>query len=452
MSKLRLAVVIGLAILVSPGLALGKGGGGGGGHGGGGGGHGGGHGGFHFAGHGGGHFGHAHSGGGHFARAVHVRSFAARSFGGGRAFAANAVSARALRGAFNARGAAGALHNPAIRAALTAGAATAAWGGLRGANGGWWQHANGGFGWVGPLFWPFAYNDIYDYALWGDGYGIPFWSYGYDDIYAGVFGPYGFNDLTGYFPRYAALYPQYPSRRGRSARAEAPSDPLAAMCGTDTSDIAGLPVDQIQQLIQLTDEQRALLDKLADASAKASQTIKSACPSDMALTAPARLAVMEQRIDAMIAAVQTVQLPLQKFDDSLNDEQKAQFSALVEQQHRTSRHARTSEQPVADCGIARPGVMDWPEAQIEQRVHPTDTQKASLAALHDAAAKAADTLKECQPDSAVTSAARLEAINERLNVMLDAVKTVRAALDAFYATLTDEQKARFESIGRERVG
>ena len=30
------------------------------------------------------------------------------------------------------------------------------------------RHSNGGYGWVGPLFWPFAYFDIYDYALWGD--------------------------------------------------------------------------------------------------------------------------------------------------------------------------------------------------------------------------------------------------------------------------------------------
>jgi len=37
---------------------------------------------------------------------------------------------------------------------------------------------------VGPLFWPFAYHDIYDYTIWGDGIG--FWAYGYGDIYAGI--------------------------------------------------------------------------------------------------------------------------------------------------------------------------------------------------------------------------------------------------------------------------
>src|SRR6266566_5070910 len=54
---------------------------------------------------------------------------------------------------------------------------------------GWWRHGDGGYGWVGPLFWPFAYQDIYDYAIWGDGIG--FWDYGYSDVYAAIFAPYG---------------------------------------------------------------------------------------------------------------------------------------------------------------------------------------------------------------------------------------------------------------------
>jgi hypothetical protein len=81
------------------------------------------------------------------------------------------------------------------------------------------------------------------------------------------------------------------------------------MCGADSRDIAGLSVDQVQQTIQLTDAQRAALDDLANASAKAAQGIKAACPTDIALTAPSRLAHMQQRIEAMIAAVEIVQCP-----------------------------------------------------------------------------------------------------------------------------------------------
>jgi hypothetical protein len=356
-----------------------------------------------------------------------------------------------------------ALRDPAMRARITAGAAMAGWHGPRGGTG-WWRHGNGGYGWVGPLFWPFAYYDINDYAIWGSGYGGSFWNYGYDDIYAGIFAPYGYNDLVGYLPQYASRYPAggYPSRRHRASRAYAAMDPLTQMCGDDNGDIAGFPVNQIQQAIQLNDAQRGALDDVANASAKAAQTVKSACPTDISLTAPNRLAIMQQRIEAMISAVGMLQPPLQKFYDVLNDEQKALLSALVEDQRRNSNRdqRRTSNRTripadamAQNCGMAQPGLTEWPNAEIERRIHPNEAQRASLAALQDAAAKAADRLKaSCQPDSAVTPPARLTAVGERLNTMLEAVKTVRSALNEFYGSLTDEQKAQFESIGRQRMG
>ena len=90
------------------------------------------------------------------------------------------------------------LGNPAVRRQIVASAALAGWHGGRTANA-WWRHGDGGYGWVGPLYWPFAIYDIHDYAIWG-GYG--FWDYGYGDIYTGIFAPYGYDDLAGYFPQH----------------------------------------------------------------------------------------------------------------------------------------------------------------------------------------------------------------------------------------------------------
>jgi len=88
------------------------------------------------------------------------------------------------------------------------------------------------------------------------------------------------------------------------------------------------------------------------------------------------------------------------------------------------------------------------EPQIERNVKPTDAQRASLTALQDAAAKAADILKSsCPPADARTPPARLAAVETRLDVMLQAIGTVRPALDNFYSSLTDEQKAAFDAIG-----
>jgi LTXXQ motif family protein len=360
----------------------------------------------------------------------------------------------AVRNALNSRAVSGALHNraalvsPNTRAQIAATAATAGW---HDGRVGWWRHRNGGYGWVGPLFWPFAYYDIYDYALWGYGYDDPFWDYGYGDIYAGIFSPYDYNDLAGYWQQ-AGNGNRVSARRTEIARTATP-DQLAQMCGEDSRDIAGLPIDQIQQAIEPNDAQRAALDDLANASVKAAQDIKAACPTQIASTAPGRLTAMQQRIEAMIAAVETVQPPLEKFYDLLNDEQKSRLNALAQDQRR-ARTARSANHSLAQsCGAEQAAAMNWPSAEIEARLHPTEAQRASLTALQDATAKAADMLKtSCPTTEPIIPTARLEAIRNRLETMLQAVKSVRAALGDFYGKLSDEQKAQFEAIGpgRER--
>jgi hypothetical protein len=492
--KFGVAVIV-LATALSTAAYAAKGGGGGGGaaHGGGGGGGGahggGGGGGFHGGGGGGG--GGARVGGGGGARHIGAspttsRSTAQPSTRGNRSLAThtpanNSVGQRtpgnpagnearkanvnpnlkshAVRATLNSPAVAGALRNrgalrnPGSRAGITAFAATAGWHNGRDGRNGWWRHGNGGYGWVGPLYWPFAYYDMYDYAMWGNGYDDSFWGYGYGDIYAGIFAPYGYDDLTGYLPQYAE---SNPSGSGQTAPASgtpaAAPDQLAQMCGEDSRDIAGLPIDQFKQAIQPTAEQSAALDDLANASVKAAQDIKAACPSDIALTAPNRLAAMQQRIEAMIAAVATVQPPLEKFYGLLNDEQKARLTALGNDQ----RQAKTTDKitgllgPI--CGAAPSGVMEWPTAEIDQTVRPTDAQRASLAALQNATAQAADLLKtSCVTEDPLTPPARLAAVGKRLDTMLQAVKMVSAALNDFYGTLSDEQKARFEAIGPQQT-
>ncbi len=477
---------IGIAVLVLAtalsSAALGRGGGGGGGgHGGGGfggghfGGGGGGGGGGHFGGghFGGGHFGGAHFGGAHFGGG-HLGGghFGGHGFGGmhiggghhggarfavshahfhGGAFARHGgmnfsrvrnapVRSASIRHAMASFSHAGGLHsgrmlsNPVARGQIAAAAALAGWHGGAGGNG-WWQHGNGFYGWVGPLFWPFAYYDIYDYTIWGDGIG--FWDYGYPDIYAGIFAPYGYDDLEGYMGQ---------PLPGRRHHGRAPA--IAQLCGDDSRDVAGLPVDQIQAAIQPNDAQRAALDELENASIQAAQTIRASCPAQVASTAPGRLAAMQQRIETMISAVALVRPPLEKLYGLLDDEQKERLNALAEDQ----RKARPSTASLAqDCGHAQASVFQWPGSEIEDRLNPNDAQRAPLEALQDASAKSDSMLKTaCEPNDALTPPARLAAVAKRLDVMLQAVKLVRPALENFYATLSDEQKAQFEAIGRRR--
>jgi hypothetical protein len=475
--------------------ARGGGFGGGGFHGGGGGFHGGG-GGFHGGGFGGGRPFAARS---HFAphisRSFAGRSFARPSFHGGRSFSqrsfaqrntprfnavrnaraamgttaavgASALAARhanvarnanAVQRSLNARPVSRALNNtvalrdPRTRAFITANVATAAW---HGGNW-WWRHRNGGFGWVGPLFWPFAFYDIYDYAFWGYPYDDAFWGYGYPDLYAGIFGLYGYDDLMGY----ADYLPRYAGRRGGNldTYAYAPTKgrtSLAQMCGDDSRVIAGLPIEAFQNAIQPNEAQRAALEELANASEKAAAILKDSCPTDVSLTAPRRLAAMQLRMEAMIVAVEMVQEPLDKFYGLLSDEQKAQINALSTTGQRPARTAARAGSAGPACDVTQP-VTEWPTATIEQSVRPTDQQRPYLDALQGAAARAADTLKaSCQtpPEDPQTPPARLAAVGQRLNAMLQSVQTVRMAMDDFYGSLTNEQKAAFDAIGPHQAG
>jgi len=380
-----------------------------------------------------------------------IHSTTARSANVHETAVRNALNSRSVEGAMHNRGA---LHDPNNRARITASAATAGWRNGRDGGRGWWRHGNGGYGWVGPLYWPFAYYDMYDYALWGDGYDDSFWGYGYNDIYAGMFAPYGYDDLAGYLPQYASNPSGTGATIGQVSPAPAPpstqTGALAQMCGDDSRDIAGLPIDQFERTIELTDAQRAALAELADASAKAAQDIKSACPADIALTAPSRLANMQQRIEAMIAAVAIIQAPLDEFYGLLSDEQKLRLTALGKDQRQSQTAAKT---PLAQaCGAAQPAATEWPAAEVDRTVRPTEAQRASLVALENDAAQAAELLKaSCQPDNALTPPARLATVGKRLDAMLQAVKTVRAGVNDFYGSLNDEQKAKFEAIGPQRT-
>jgi LTXXQ motif family protein len=186
----------------------------------------------------------------------------------------------------------------------------------------------------------------------------------------------------------------------------------------------------------------------------AAQAIRAACPSQANLTAPGRLAVMQQRIEAMITAAGTIQPKLENFYGLLDDEQKARLNALSQDQRKTAgpdTGPATTGPAAQGCGGTPPVALEWPSSEIEARVHPDDTQRAKLKALQDTSARAADALKAgCQTSSALTPPARLAASAKRLETMLQAVKEVRAALEDFYATLNDEQKAQFEGIGPKR--
>jgi len=69
---------------------------------------------------------------------------------------------------------------------------------------------------------------------------------------------------------------------------------------------------------------------------------------------------------------------------------------------------------------------------------------------HGALEEAVDALQAACPTTiALTPVGRLEVMQKRLEAMIEAANTVRPALEDFYAVLNNEQKAKFNRLGRE---
>jgi hypothetical protein len=293
--------------------------------------------------------------------------------------------------------------------------------------------------WYGPVFWPYAYSDIFDYAFWPDGYEDGYWAYAYDDFIDGLF--WGEEGPPDEYVEYAEAPPPRP-------RYAAVQD----LCKQPGTGITAWPFAEIERKLDLTGEQRALLGDVRDAAGKAASVFRDSCPAENAypLTPPGRLRAMTGRLQATLDAVQTVRPPLERFYNSLTDEQKERFNELGPTKLRINAEARAALPADAKtCTQAKPGLTNLPIEQIDNVVAPSEAQEKLLDNLEDATAKAVSILQAACPDETpLTPPGRLAAMQARLQAMIDAANAVRPALDDFYASLTSEQKARFNRIGR----
>ena len=222
-------------------------------------------------------------------------------------------------------------------------------------------------------------------------------------------------------------------------------------CGGLAPGITNLPIEEIRQTVHPTADQEAALDDLRAASSKANDIIKSSCPTAPPLTPVGRLRAAEQQLEAMIRAAQIVRSPLERLYDSLSDEQRRQFNAIGNsgKGEREPGSAPSGGDLATHCNQqARGGFANLPVQRIEQVVRPNTQQQSALADLKKASEDAASGLQaSCPTQMPQTPVALLDAVATRLIVMADAMKSVRPKLENFYASLSDEQKASFNTMG-----
>jgi hypothetical protein len=199
--------------------------------------------------------------------------------------------------------------------------------------------------------------------------------------------------------------------------------------------------------------QRALLEELKAAAAEAAQAFKASCANEFSFTPPGRLQSMIARLDATLQAVRVVRPRLEKFYNSLSDEQKARFNAIgpaVGADVARTARATPRDEEVNTCGERKLGLSRLPIERIEDVVQPRERQQAALDRLSKATEDAVAMLQQACPDVVPqTPVGRLEAMEKRIDAMLRAARTVQPALQDFYGSLGNEQKARFNTLGRE---
>ena len=163
---------------------------------------------------------------------------------------------------------------------------------------------------------------------------------------------------------------------------------------------------------------------------------------------------MRLRLEAMLEAVRIVRPALERFYDSLSEEQKARFNGLGPRvaYNRTGRvpARETQNDMTRTCEEPKPGLVDMPVDRIARAINPTSAQLAKLDTLKKASAEAVETLRaNCPTYTALTPTGRLEAMEKRLTAMVEAARKVQPALNDFYNSLNDEQKRRLNTLSRD---
>jgi LTXXQ motif family protein len=204
-------------------------------------------------------------------------------------------------------------------------------------------------------------------------------------------------------------------------------------------------VERLRAEIGPNAEQMERLQRLGGAIGAAAGYLAKSCPSQIPQQPTARLQLMDAQIQVLTMAVDIIHQPLQEFEQSLTDEQRAKFSGQpVPRKGRKS--GRSNQADIRSCG-ASAAAIDWSIGQIDKSVQLSEQQRPALSDVQEAFGKAANDLEAHCPTSVPRSAvARLETIESRLDATWRAVLSIQVALADFAAKLSDEQRNRLQAM------
>lgn len=145
-------------------------------------------------------------------------------------------------------------------------------------------------------------------------------------------------------------------------------------------------------------------------------------------------------------------------DTDDDDEDGDQRNLRDDVDRKQGRDDAAKTQPPAQMGMRRAFCGPLGErfanarlSRMERVIEPSGEQRAAFDKLREAMGQAQEKVAaSCTQERPLTATGRLAALENRLEASLDAVKTVRPALDALFAMLSDEQKARLQLMTPRR--
>ena len=292
---------------------------------------------------------------------------------------------------------------------------------------------------AGPAGWPNAYEDIVGFTFW-------------PGRYAGQVRAHGFDVVAAAFMS-AGRGPEVAHNTTTGAAVQSDSNGNAAdACGPPPSAQIEWPKSQLDQDAKLDDAQRAALAKVQGAVNEAIKTLKIGCRDVQELPPLERLKATLQELWAVRDAGISIRAPLKAFYESLNDQQKKDFT-WKQPDVRAKQNAKPDNGAMAKqyqaCAGPSLEASERLLRQIEQEVQPSQAQEQSMQELRKTVSDMAKlTSAPCAQPIPPDPVARLDAVNDQLSNLSYAATSLEIALDGLYAQLDDGQKAKFDSLGR----
>lgn len=284
-------------------------------------------------------------------------------------------------------------------------------------------------------FWPDAPQNIFDYVLLQKEAGL--WGHGYGTIIVSMFAqPPKADDARG-GARLTA------SGSVEQTTGAAPSAEM--VCGERGVNRAEEMTKQVAGMLALADDQQSVLAELRSALRQAEEDTIAACPNNAPANLPERLQTMQDRLWAMRVMGTSLRAPLQKFHDALTSEQKAKLDAQPARSE--SRANAPSRDAAMQCYALAQLAPQWPAAQIARAVRLNKDQQVAFGTLSETSSQMGQLMMgSCPKKTAATPLARLDATLDWIDAMLFAGTNVAVAVDDFYGSLSEEQKARLDKL------